>query len=138
MQMVLLIVEIKVYKADINADGFIDSRDKSLAESGFKIYFLDSKYSFSSANAMPVLAKLNNKNVVTLGEKTAGGPCAVRYTVTPIGTALYSSSLTTIAKKVDNKYQNIDDGVAADYQLTEEQMIDRNYITLKINSWTSK
>ena len=128
----------QVYKADINADGFIDSNDKSLAELGFKIYFLDSKYSFSSANAMPVLAKLNNKNVVTLGEKTAGGPCAVRYSVTPIGTALYSSSLTTIAKKVDNKYQNIDDGVAADHQLTEEQMIDRNYITTKINSWTSK
>lgn len=125
----------QVYKADINADGEINDKDKSLAELGYKIYFIDSKYSFSSANAMPVLAKLNNKNVVTLGENTAGGPCAVRYNITPFGTGTCSSSLSTIARKVDNKYKNIDDGVAADFALEEAQMLNRQYIVDNIANW---
>ena len=124
-----------VYKADINADGVIDDKDKSLSELGFKIYFLDSRYSFSSANAMPVLAKLNKPNVVTLGDKTAGGPCAVRTNVTPIGSIVTSSSLNTISKLVNGKYVNIDDGVAADFTLTEAQMIDREYIKNNIKNW---
>ena len=70
----------------------VDDDDKSLSELGFNIYFLDSEYSFSSANAMPYLAKLNNPNVKTLGQKTAGGPCAVRSYVTPIGSVISSSS----------------------------------------------
>ena len=125
----------QVYKADINADGVIDSKDKSLSELGFNIYFLNSKYSFSSANAMPVIAKLNSNKVITLGDKTAGGPCAVRYTVTPMGSAYNSSSLTVISKLVDGKYVNIDDGVAADFKLTEEQMINRKYIAENISKW---
>ena len=84
---------------------------------------------------MPVLAKLNNKNVVTLGENTAGGPCAVRYSITPFGTGTCSSSLSTIARKVDNKYKNIDDGVAADFALEEAQMINRQYIADNIANW---
>ena len=125
----------QVYKADINADGTIDDKDVPLVNLGFKIYFLDSKYSFSSANAMPLIAKLNNPNVITLGAKTAGGPCAVRYTVTPIGNGISSSSLTTISKLVNGKYVNIDDGVDADFKLTEEQMLDRNYIAENISKW---
>ena len=124
-----------VYKADINADGVIDDKDKSLSELGFKIYFLDSKYSFSSANAMPVLAKLNKPSVVTLGAKTAGGPCAVRSNVTPIGSIIYSSSLNTITKLVNGNYQNIDDGVEADFALTEDQMVNRAYIANNIEKW---
>ena len=126
------------YKADINADGHIDEKDVSLSDLGFKVYFLDSKYSFSSANAMPYIAKLNKPSVITLGDKTAGGPCAIRYNVTPIGSAIFSSSLNTISKKVDGKYVNIDDGIAADYTLTEDQMLDRSYIVSNINKWTSK
>ena len=126
----------QVYKADMNADGKIDENDKSLYDLGFKIYFLDSKYSFSSANAMPVIAKLNKPDVVTIGDTTAGGPCAVRYYVTPIGSAYNASSLSTISKVVDNKYVDIDDGVKADFALTEEQMINREYIVQNIKNWT--
>jgi len=128
----------QVYKADINADGVIDSKDKPLSELGFNIYFLNSKYSFSSANAMPVLAKQNSNKVITLGDKTAGGPCAVRYTVTPMGSAYNSSSLTVISKLVDGKYVNVDDGVDADFKLTEEQMINRKYIAENISKWVKK
>lgn len=125
----------QTYKADINVDGKIDDNDKSLSDLGFKIYFLDSKYSFSSANAMPYLAKLNKSSVITLGDKTAGGPCAVRTNLTATGTTISSSSLSAISKLVNGKYEDIDDGIAADFTLTEDQMIDRAYIVSNIKNW---
>ncbi len=125
----------QVYKADINSDGEIDEKDKPLSEWGFNIYFLNSSYSFSSANAMPVLAKENNSKVITLGAKTAGGPCAVRNYVTPIGSVISSSSLYTISKKVNGQYFNIDDGINADFVLDEDKMIDREFIANNINNY---
>ena len=125
----------QVYKADINSDGEINDKDKSLSELGKNIYFLNSSYSFSSANAMPVLAKENNSKVITLGAKTAGGPCAVRNYVTPIGSVVSSSSLYTISKKVNGQYVNIDDGISADFVLDEDKMIDRDYIKNNINNY---
>ena len=125
----------QTYKADMNLDGKVDSQDKCLADWNYNIYFVNSKYSFSSANAMPVVAKINRPNVVMLGEKTAGGPCSVRHNVTPLGNVIVSSSLNTISKLENGKYVNIDGGVPADFPLTEEQMNDRNYIVQKINSW---
>ena len=125
----------QVFKADINTDGKVDENDKDLASLGYNIYFLNSRYSFSSANAMPVLAKLNNPNVINLGDKTAGGPCAVRENVSPLGNVLSTSSLNTISKVVDGKYVNIDGGVDADFKLDEKEMIDRNYIATNINNW---
>jgi len=125
----------QVFKADINTDGKVDENDKDLASLGYNIYFLNSRYSFSSANAMPVLAKLNNPNVINLGDKTGGGPCAVRENVSPLGNVISTSSLSTISKVVDGKYVNIDGGVDADFILDEKQMIDRNYIATNINNW---
>lgn len=125
----------QTYKADMNLDGKVDSQDKCLADWNYNIYFVNSKYSFSSANAMPVVAKINRPNVVMLGEKTAGGPCSVRHNVTPLGNVIVSSSLNTISKLENGRYVNIDGGVPADFPLTEEQMNDRNYIVQKINSW---
>lgn len=125
----------QVYKADMNLDGVVDEKDKPLIEQNYNIYFLDSEYSFSSANAMPYLAKLNNDKVVTLGAKTHGGPCAVRGYITPIGSVISSSSLSTFTKYVDGKYVNLDDGIAADFALTEAQMLDRNYIVENIKNW---
>ncbi len=125
----------QVFKADMNGDKKINDGDKSLIDQGFNVYFLDSQYSFSSANAMPVLAKLNSSKVKTLGAKTAGGPCAVRTNVTPIGNVIASSSLYTISKQENGKYVNIDGGVEADHVLDEEKMLDRNYIVTNINTW---
>lgn len=125
----------QVYQADIDADGKIDENDKPLCELGFNIYFLNSAYSFSSANAMPVLAKSNNPKVITLGAKTAGGPCAVRNYITTIGSVYASSSLYTISKEENGKYVNIDGGVEADFKLTEAQMLNRQYIADNIKDW---
>ena len=125
----------QVYMADIDADGKIDEKDKPLCELGFNIYFLNSAYSFSSANAMPVLAKLNNPKVITLGAKTAGGPCAVRNYITTIGSVYASSSLYTISKEENGKYVNIDGGVNADFVLAEDKMIDRDFIKNNIKNY---
>ena len=125
----------QVYQADINADGEINEKDKPLCELGFNIYFLNSAYSFSSANAMPVLAKLNNPKVITLGAKTAGGPCAVRNYITTIGSVYASSSLYTISKEENGKYVNIDGGVNADFVLAEDKMIDRDFIKNNIKNY---
>lgn len=125
----------QVFKCDLTLDGKIDEKDVSLSDLGFKIFFLNSSYSFSSANAMPVIAKINKPSVHTLGAKTAGGPCAVKYLVTPLGNAISNSSLLTISKQVNGNYVSIDDGIEADHALTEAQMIDRNYIVANINSW---
>lgn len=124
------------FKADINADGKIDANDKSLAELGYNIVFLDSKYSFSSANAMPVFAKENNKNVTILGEKTAGGPCAIRNTFTAIGSRHTQSSITTLAKKQqDGSLIHIDGGVNPDIEVKEENMFDRTYLSSQMELW---
>ena len=82
-----------------------------------------------------VEAKLNNPKVITLGAKTAGGPCAVRNYITTIGSAYASSSLYTISKEENGKYVNIDGGVNADFELTEDKMIDREYIKNNIKNW---
>lgn len=123
------------YMADINADGKFDDKDKSLSELGFKIYILSSNATFSSGNALAVYAKLNNSKIVTLGDKTGGGPCAVRQFVTPIGSMISSSSTTVLSKPLDNKYVSIESGVAADHPLTYEQMVDRQYIVNTLKNW---
>jgi len=58
--------------------------------------------------------------------------------INPIGSVLSSSSLSTIATKVNDKYENIDGGIKADYALTEAQMLDRSYIVQNISKWTNK
>ena len=127
------------FKADINGDGKIDANDKSLSELGYKIVFLDSKYSFSSANAMPVFAKDNNKDVTILGEKTAGGPCAIRNTFAAVGSRYTQSSLITLAtKQSDGSYQHIDGGVSPDVAVSEENMFERLFLSSQMPSWVDK
>ena len=127
------------FKADINADGKIDANDKSLTELGYKIVFLDSKYSFSSANAMPVFAKDNDKNVTIIGEKTAGGPCAIRNTFTAVGSRYTQSSLTMLSTKLsDGSYQHIDGGVTPDVAVSEENMFERLFLGSQMETWTSR
>ena len=127
------------FKADINADGKIDVNDKSLFDLGYKIVFLDSKYSFSSANAMPVFAKYNNDKVTILGEKTAGRTCAIRNTVTAVGSRYTQSSLLTLAKKQqDGSFVNIESGVSPDVAVGQDKMFNRTYLASNMETWTSE
>lgn len=125
----------QVYKADINGDTFVDDKDVSLIDLGYSIYFLNSSYSFSSANAMPVLAALNSNKVINLGANTAGGPCAIRQYITPIGSNITASSLHTLSKLENGKYVNINGGVKPDFEIAEEKMIDREFIQSQISTY---
>ena len=126
------------YKVDINNDGKIDANDKSLKELGYKIAFIDSGYTFSSGNALPVFAKENDSSILTIGEKTGGGPCALRQTVSPIGATFSQSGLTVLAKKDGSGWKNIEGGVAADQAIEKESMLNYLYIGAMLPDWFTK
>lgn len=123
------------YKADINCDRVIDEKDKSLLELGYNIVFLNSEFSFSSANALPVLAKALKPEVMTIGEKTAGGPCVAREVITPLCNVHSISGLNCINKNVNGQLVNIDGGVEADHPIKKDKMFDRNYIVSQLKTW---
>ena len=123
------------YKADMNLDQKIDEYDVSLLDLGFNIIFLSSEYTFSSANAMVVGAKANKPSVITIGDKTGGGPCVVKNSATPLGTVYSSSGLNVISLKDGNEYKNIDGGAKADHSISKDKFFDRNYINEQIKTW---
>ena len=123
------------YKADMNLDQKFDETDVSLIEQGFNIIFLSSEYTFSSANAMVVGAKANNAKVITIGQKTGGGPCVVKHSATGIGTVYSSSGLNVISLNVGNTYKHIDGGQAADYAIPKDKFYDRAYVYAQLKTW---
>ena len=127
-----------VYQVDINNDQIIDANDKSLAELGYKIVFLNSEYTFSSANAMAVFAKEINNKVYTVGEKTHGGPCSLRNTSDALGGIYTQSGLNVLAKKSGDKYINIEGGVAADQAADKDSLANRAYLRTMIPIWLSE
>lgn len=116
------------YKCDINCDTFIDDRDICAYDLGYNICFLDSKYAFSCGNAMPIYAKYSQPNVKILGEKTAGGACAKKDSFTAIGGYYTKSSTTQLCTKKDDSYVLVENGIEADYQISEDKFYDRQYI----------
>ncbi len=126
------------YKADMNLDQKIDEKDVSLIEQGFNIIFLSSEYTFSSANAMVVGAKANNKNVITIGQKTGGGPCVVKHSASGIGTIYSSSGLNVISLYDGTTYKNIDNGEEAKYAISKDKFYDRLYIANQIKTWLNQ
>ena len=126
------------YKADMNLDKVIDEKDVSLIDQGFNIIFLSSEYTFSSANAMVVGAKANNKNVITCGQTTGGGPCVVKHSATGIGTVYSSSGLNVISLKDGNTFKHIDGGQTADHAIAKDKFYDRTYICAQVKSWLNQ
>jgi len=124
----------QTYKVDINLDSKIDENDKSLKELGYNIIFLNSAHSFSSANAMPYLAKYNDSSVITMGEKTAGGACISKPTITPIGSIYSLSGLMSISTLKDGKIVNVDKGIEADYKIERKDFYNRKNIVNYINN----
>ena len=116
------------YKCDIKRDKVINDEDICAYDLGYNIYFLDSKYSFSCGNAMPIFAKYSQPNVKILGEKTSGGACAAKDSFTAIGGYYSKSSVTQLCTKKDGNYLLVENGIEADYQISEDKFYDRQYI----------
>ncbi|MCR4911536.1 MAG: hypothetical protein K5925_03335 [Bacilli bacterium] len=118
------------YAVDINRDGKVDEGDISLREYGKKIVFIDSHFTFSCGNALPVFAKLNYPSQVTaIGETTGGGTCVVRPAYTALGSLYNISGIQMLSKRNGEKLVNIEDGVTADIPLNDVRAtIDRNAV----------
>ena len=117
------------YAVDINRDGVIDAKDKSLRELGKKIVFIDTHHAFSCGNALPVYAKYNYpEEVTTIGETTGGGTCAVRLAFNALGSSYYISSPLMLSKREDGQLVDIEEGVPADIALEKASTIDRKAV----------
>ena len=77
---------------------------------------------------MPIFAKYSQPNVKLLGEKTAGGACAAKESFTAIGGYYSKSSATQLCTKKDDSYLLVENGIDADYQISEDKFYDRQYI----------
>ena len=102
------------YKVDLNGDGTFGGEGDSFAGK-YKFYLLDGA-NFSAGNEFATMAK-NNGWAKLLGEKSAGGSCAVSNRVDSSGLTYRLSSIINLQLKNGNSYITNDDGVDVDYQL---------------------
>lgn len=126
----------ETYKADLNLDGKVDENDKSLVDLGYKVIFLNSSHTFSSANALTCIAKnLQPNKVYTAGETSGGGPCVVRMAVTALGSVLSTSGINCMCvADANNNLTHIDAGVKADIAVARANFYDREELTKTIKA----
>lgn len=105
------------YKVDLNGDGTFGGEGDTFAGK-YKFYLLDGA-NFSAGNEFAALAK-NNGYAKILGEKSAGGSCAVANRVDSTGMTYRLSSTFNLQLKQGDKFVANDDGVDADYVLPFE------------------
>ena len=101
------------YKVDTNLDGVFDAKDLKKPYD-FNFALLDSGYSFSCGNLLPLLAKENG--ILLLGDKTGGGACAVFDGCTADGLYYRYSSCDHM---LDAKGNSGDHGIYPHYYLLD-------------------
>ena len=73
---------------------------------------------------------------MTIGEKSAGGACAVRPLMNPLAASNMMSSTSRISTKdASGKITSVEAGVAADHAIEREKMFDRAFVSAQVNSW---
>ena len=102
------------YKVDLNGDGVYGGEGDTFANK-YKFYLLNGA-NFSAGNEFAALAK-NTGCAKLLGEKSAGGACAIANRVDSSGMTYRLSSSFNLQLKQGDKYISNDDGVEVDYQL---------------------
>ena len=108
-------LSITTYQCDINEDGKFDDNDNV---KNLNRYIITSNNSFSCANMLPCLVKMNDPNIKLIGEDTGGGACAVGYGVNALG-AIYTHSLNFVSCTYhDQQAIDTDSGVKVDIPLT--------------------
>ena len=105
------------YKVDLDGDGEFGT-DNDTFEGKYKFYILNGG-NFSAGNEFAVLAK-NNGWAKLLGEKSAGGSCAIANRVDSSGLTYRLSSTFNLQLKKGDNYITNDDGVDIDYELPFE------------------
>lgn len=105
---------------DVNADGVISGHE-SYADK-YEFYVLTSNYSFSCGNLFPALAK--EAGIPIIGEKSAGGACAVQNSIAPSGQAFQISGTYRFSNGYDGGAAHIDEGIEVDHELAKEYWYD--------------
>lgn len=102
------------YALDLNLDGEVNNLDNDVYYD-FEYAILTSRFSFSSANLLPSLAKDNG--IAIIGETSGGGACGVDVIFTAEAMPYTLSGYTKFINK-DNK--DVDSGALPDYDLTKQ------------------
>ena len=103
------------YAVDANLDGKIDSSD---VKSKYSFFVLTSPYTFSCANLFANVCKEQGLATI-IGEKSGGGACVVRNSVTADGLTFQMSGDSRLSNTLLNgEFQDIDDGVSPDHSFS--------------------
>ena len=102
------------YKVDLDGDGEFGT-DSDTFEGKYKFYLLNGA-NFSGGNELAAMAK-NSGWAKLIGEKSAGGSCAIGNRIDSSGLTFRLSSTFNLQLKQGDKYITNDDGVDVDYVL---------------------
>lgn len=105
------------YKVDLNGDGVFGGSGDTFADK-YNFYILNGA-NFSAGNEFATLAK-NTGCAKIIGEKSAGGSCAIANRVDSSGLTYRLSSSLNLQLKQGDEYITNDNGVDVDYQLPFE------------------
>ena len=121
------------YNADVDLDGVITEND-SLDLDRLDVYCLESGFSFSCGNYVPAMFKASGK-VTMIGQKSAGGSCAVQVTSAADGTMFRISSNYDLCLVKNGTFYSVDEGVEPDIYIKHmEKLYDRNWLTEYIDN----
>ena len=105
------------YKVDLNGDGVFGGSGDTFADK-YNFYILKGA-NFSAGNEFATIAK-NTGCAKIIGEKSAGGSCAIANRVDSSGLTYRLSSSFNLQLKQGDEYITNDNGVDVDYQLPFE------------------
>ena len=122
------------YDVDRNLDGKFDEKDKDV-KINLNVGVLTSNYSFSCANMFPAMMK--DYGVALIGQQSGGGSCCVLFNPSAEGFGYRYS--THRARLINQKGENIDEGIKPDYQLENpDEFFDIAKIGQLIESYYAK
>ena len=121
------------YNADVDLDGKITEND-SLDLDRLNVYCLESSLSFSCGNLVPAMFKSSGK-VTLIGQKSAGGSCAVQLSAAADGTIYRISSNADLCTVSNGSFYSVDQGIEPDIYIKHlEKLYDREWLTDYINN----
>ena len=116
------------YKVDLNGDGVFGGNGDSF-EGKYKFYLLNGA-NFSAGNEFPTMAK-NTGFAKVIGDKSAGGACAIANRSDITGVTYRLSSMFRLMVKQGDSYIANDDGIEPDYKVPFDNMFDLK----KLDAW---
>jgi hypothetical protein len=116
------------YKVDLNGDGVFGGNGDSF-EGKYKFYLLNGA-NFSAGNEFPTMAK-NTGFAKVIGDKSAGGACAIANRSDITGVTYRLSSMFRLMVKQGDNYIANDDGIEPDYKVPFDNMFDLK----KLDAW---